>query len=185
MVRKRGVRVTVLVEDRALERFAREVLLKLGFHRSKMRFEVHPAGCGSAKHWVERRYPIEVQAYRSKANFQQIALLVGTEADEQTVTDRFVHLASELTDADLAGRNDDERIALWIPKWNVETWICHLSGEKVDEQENYKNKAKAKKPDYRTVAEAFITGYRESRGGQAAALPSLEAAFEETRRLDS
>ncbi|HUT10117.1 MAG TPA: hypothetical protein VMY42_06445, partial [Thermoguttaceae bacterium] len=78
MARRRGVRVTVLVEDQSLERFAREVLLLLKFQRREMRFKVHPAGRGSAKQWVERQYPIEVRAYRGRANAQQIALLVGT-----------------------------------------------------------------------------------------------------------
>jgi hypothetical protein len=116
MARRRGVRVTVLVEDQALERFAREVLLQLRFGPREIRVERHPAGGGSAKHWVETRYPIEVRAYRRKVNSQRIALLVGTEADEQTVADRFRCLASKLTDAGIADRNDDERVALWVPK---------------------------------------------------------------------
>lgn len=183
MARRRGVRVTVLVEDRALERFAREVLLKLKIDRRDIRSEVAPAGRGSAKQWVEQRYPIELKTHRSKAHFQQIALLVGTEADEQTVTDRLRHLAFKVTDAGFADRNETERIALWVPKWNVETWILHLSGENVDEQDNYKNEVSG--PDYRAVAGAFVDSFRVSPDERSATLPSLEVAFEETRRLDS
>lgn len=36
MPRKKGVRVTLLVEDEMTERFAREVLLKLGYHRGEV-----------------------------------------------------------------------------------------------------------------------------------------------------
>jgi len=183
MVRRRGVRVTLLVEDRSLERFAREVLRELGFHRGEVYVIGYPAGCGSAKQWVEKRYPIEVRAYRRKVNSQQVALLVGTEADQQTVKHRLGNLASKLTDAGLAVRNDDERVALWVPKWNVETWILHLSGEAIDEEKNYKNKVT--KPDYRGVARAFVSDFRKSPSERSAALPSLEVAFEETRRLDS
>ena len=183
MARRRGVRVTVLVEDRALERFAREVLLVLRFHRREMRFEVHPAGRSSAKQWVEKRYPVEMRTYRSKVKFQQIALLVGTEADEQTVAHRSRNLAAKLTDAGLAGRNDDERIALWVPKWNVETWILYLSGEDVDEEANYRTKLRD--PDYPAVAKAFVSRFHVSSDERTATLPSLEMAFEETRRLDS
>jgi hypothetical protein len=183
MAQRRGVRVTVLVEDQSLERFAREVLLELGFHRHEMYVIGYPVGRGSAKQWVEKRYPIEVRAYRSKANAQQIALLVGTEADEQTVAHRFRYLASKLTDAGLADRNDDERVALWVPKWNVETWILYLSGEDVDEQANYRTKLR--NPDYHAVAEDFVSSFRKSPSERSAALPSLEVAFKETRRLDS
>ena len=183
MARGRGVRVVLLVEDRALERLAREVLIQLGFHRGELRVIDYPAGRGSAKQWVENRYPEEVQAYRRKANHQHVALLVGTEADQQAVADRSRFLASKLTDAELADRNDDERIALWIPKWNVETWILHLSDEDVDEENNYKTRLGD--PNYHAIAEVFVTRYREPRSGHAAALPSLKVAFEETRRLDS
>ena len=183
MVRRRGVRVTLLVEDRTLERFAREVLLLLGFHRREVFVIGYPVGRGSAKQWVEKRYPIEVRAYRGKANAQQIALLVGTEADEKTAAHRFRHLASKLTDAKLADRNETERIALWVPKWNVETWILYLSGEDVDEKANYKTRLGD--PDFHAVAEDFVSGFRKSHSERSAALPSLEAAFKETRRLDS
>jgi hypothetical protein len=182
MMRRRGVRVVLLVEDRSLERFAREVLLQLGFHRCEVRVIEYPAGRGSAKQWVEKRYPTEVKAYRREANHQQVALLVGTEADEKTVADRFRLLASKLTDAGHAERNDTERIALWVPKWNVETWILHLSGEDVGEEKNYKHKVR--RPDYRTVAEAFVKSFRESPDERPATLPSLEVAFKETHRLD-
>ncbi len=183
MARRRGVRVTVLVEDRVLERFAREVLLQLGFHRREVYVIGYPVGQGSARHWVEKRYPIEVRAYRSKANFQQIALLVGTEADEQTVAYRFRYLASKLTDAGLADRNDDERVALWVPKWNVETWILYLSSEAVDEEADYRTKLR--NPNYHAVAEDFVSRFRKSHNEGSAALRSLEVAFKETRRLDS
>ena len=183
MARRRGVRVTVLVEDRALERFVREVLLLLRFQRHEMRFVMHQAGRGSAKQWVEQRYPSEVRAHRKEAHHQQIILLVGTEADEQTVADRFRYLASKLTDAGLADRNDNERIALWVPKWNVETWFLHLSGEGVDEKKDYKTKLR--NPDYRAVAREFVSRFRMSPSEHSAALPSLKVAFKETRRLDS
>ncbi len=182
MVRSKGVRITLLVEDKALARFAREVLLLLGFHRREMRFLNYPVGRGSAKHWVENQYAREVKVYRSKAGHQKIALLVGTDADEQTVRYRFDCLAAKLKDARLTDRVTNDRIVLWIPKWNVETWILHLAGEKVDEDANYKTRNM--KPDYRKVAKAFVDRFRESNSVQSETLPSLKVAFMETARLD-
>lgn len=182
MPRRKGVRITLLVEDRPLERFARAVLLVLGFHPREIKVEIHPSGQGSAKQWVEQQYPKEVQAYRSRASYQQIALLVGTDADEQAVTYRFGRLAEMLAAEGLDDRTDTEQIAIWAPKWNIETWILYLSGENVDEEANYRNRLGT--PDYRAVARSFVERLRRPRNQDSAALPSLKVAFKETLRLE-
>jgi hypothetical protein len=115
-----GVRFTLLVEDRALERFVRESLLELGVHRREIYVLPFLAGKGSAKQRVDREYPAQVRAYRRKA-YENIALLVGTDADEQTVQQRARQLADGLQQSGLVPRADDEQIALWLPKWNIET----------------------------------------------------------------
>ncbi len=181
MPQGKGVRVTLLVEDRTLERFAREVLMQLGFHRGELRVRVSPAGRGSAKQWVEEQYPIEVRACRRKANFQEVGLLVGVEADEKTVRQEFARLGAGLADSKLPDRDDKERIAIWIPKWHVETWILHLLGTEVDENRKYKTAVK--NPDYRAVAKAFVDRFRGERGTDPKSLPSLQTALEETKRL--
>ncbi|NQU24213.1 MAG: hypothetical protein HQ567_23270 [Candidatus Nealsonbacteria bacterium] len=182
MRRSKGVRVTVLVEDRALERLAREVLYRLGFARREVYVEGYPVGRGSAKQWVEKQYPGKVRTYRSKASFQQIAMLVGTDADEQTVKHHFDCLDSALKDAKLTQCGDDERIVIWVPKWNVETWMLHLCGEDVDEMENYKNKLK--NPDFAAIAKCFVDRFHTSGSGSSGLLPSLQVALKETARLD-
>ncbi len=184
MTRKKGVRATLLVEDRAMERLACEVLRRLGFSSREMRVKTSPAGQGSAKQWVEKQYPTEARAYRSKASYQQIALLVGTDADEQTVQHRFDRLSSALTDVEprVPDRAANERIAIWVPKRNVETWILHLSSGNVDEETNYKTRIG--KPNYRTVSQAFVDHFRESGSEDHEVLPSLQVGFTETARLD-
>ena len=67
MAKKKGVRVQIVVEDEALERFSRETLLKFGFSRHELRVTPYPVGQGSAKDWVDKQYPIEVRALRAKA----------------------------------------------------------------------------------------------------------------------
>lgn len=180
MPRRKGVQVTLLVEDRALQRFAHEVLMQLGFHRKEVSISPYPVGKGSAKQWVEQRYPIEVRTYRRKAR-KGIALLVGVEADEKTARQEFASLAKQLTDAELPARGAKERICIWIPKWHVETWILHLLGADVNENKNYKNDVK--KPNYRAVAKAFVDRFRGEDGTDPKSLPSLQTAFEETKRL--
>ena len=136
MASKRGVRVTLLVEDRMIERFAFAVLQRLGFHRKELFVETYPVGQGSAKKWIDKRYARLVRVHRSKATFQKLALLVGTDADELSVTDRGCQLAECLEVEAISPRKNDEAIVHWIPKWHIETWILALLGEEIDEGQN-------------------------------------------------
>jgi hypothetical protein len=182
MAKKRGVRITILVEDETLERFARGVLLEFGFSRHELRVISYPVGKGSMKDWVENQYPDQVKTLRSKA-YQQIGLLVGTDADENTVQQRMNKLAEALQNANMAAREDNERIVLWVPRWNVETWILHFLGDTRDEDTNYK--AEVKKPNFVVVAQAFVEEYREWKGDDTiATLPSLTNAYSETQRFE-
>jgi hypothetical protein len=179
---KKGVRITLLVEDRLLERFIRQVLLTFGFHRRELRVLPYPVGQGSAKLWVDRQYPREVRAYRSKATYQQIAMLVGTDADEQTHQQRLQRLESALQAEGADARTQDERIVVWIPKWHIETWIAHFSSLEVVEHERCKHRiAKSNVP---ACAKAFVDEYRAFADGQTIeTLASLYAAYHETTRL--
>jgi hypothetical protein len=181
MRKNRGVRVDVLVEDRALERLACSVLAEFGFGRREIRVEPYPVG-KNAKQWVTREYPRLVRAYRRHAA-EQVALLVGTEADEQTVLERRTALERALKEAKGDPRTSKERIVLWIPKWNVETWFLFLSGEDVDEYGNYKHAAKI--TDVRTIAKDFVRRYRDyQREESVVGSSSLQTAFQETTRLN-
>jgi hypothetical protein len=180
MPKKKGVRITVLVEDEALERFACNVLAMFGVDRRKTYVDPYPVG-RNAKQWVAQQYPGKVQLFRRKAG-EQVALLVGTDADEQTVQQRGNALAAALDQARLPRRADDERIALWIPKWHVETWILALLGQDVNENENYRHAAQG--ANVSEAAKGFVDRFHSFKQDAASApLPSLRTAFEETQRL--
>ncbi len=181
MAKKKGVRVTIVVEDERLERFSRNVLLEFGFNRHELRVVPYPVGRGSAKDWVEKQYPTEVRVLRSKA-YQKLALLVGTDADERSVAERLSSLAHALQDQDLPARMDDERIVIWVPKWNIETWMLYFLGDPRDEDHDYKHDVK--KPDFAVLAKAFATEYRQFNDDDSMdTLPSLRVAYGETERL--
>jgi hypothetical protein len=178
----RGVRFTVLVEDRALERFVRECLYALGVHTREIRIVEYPAGRGSAKQWIDREYPIQVQAHRRRSS-EDIALVVGTDADEQTVQQRVLRLGEVLQEAGREARAPHERIAIWVPRWNIETWLLFLGGREVDEAANYKGQAR--EVDIKAAAREFVRRFRRYIHEASAEnhLPSLTSAFEETRRI--
>ena len=182
MVRKMGIRLTLLVEDEALERFGRQTAVKLGFHPREIRVLPYPVGRGSAKQWVEIQYPSETKLHRAKATFQNIAFLVGTDADEQTVQYRYGRLAQALQHSNLEPRGANERIVLWIPRWNIETWIVHLLGRDVNEDTDYKYQVET--DDFEPATNEYVRQYRAFDPATCAALPSLKNSFAETQRLD-
>lgn len=182
MPKKKGVRVTIIVEDEALERFSREVLIEFGFSRHELRVEKCPAGKGSAKDWVNKRYPVEVQIMRSKAH-QNLGVVVGTDVDELSVIQRAGRLAEALQNADVEARRGNEQIVFWMPKWNIETWILYFSGDVRDEDGNYKDSVR--NPDYPNAARAFFEEYRNYKvSTEIETQPSLRSAYEETKRLN-
>jgi hypothetical protein len=182
MPKRKGVRVQIVVEDEALERFSRETLLKFGFNRREIRVTGYPVGRGSAKDWVDRQYSIEVQALRAKS-YQNLGIVVGTDADNLTVNQRAKRLADALQNARVEARRSGERIVLWIPKWSIETWILYFAHDARDEHHDYKHDVK--KPDYRATAQAFIDQYRKYRvDNDLETQPSLRASYDETKRLD-
>ena len=181
MAKKKGVRVTLLVEDEALERFSREVLIDLGYSRHEIRVTNYPVGKGSAKDWVNNQYPVHVRTIRSKS-YQQLALVVGTDADEATVRERADRLVNSLENEGLAARQHQERIVLWIPKWNVETWLLYFAGDARDEDQNYRKDVT--KPDYRAAGAAFVREFRSCMTDDSIdTQPSLKSAYAETKRL--
>ena len=180
--KEKGIRITLLVEDEMIERFARRVLEALGYATREMFFLPYPIGKGSNKQWLNQNYAKQVKIFRSKANNQKIALLVATDADEMQVLARRRSLEEVLQTADPNARNEKERIALWIPRWNIETWVLALSGEAVNEDKN--EKTRVGKSDLRAVAAEFVRQYRElQRGETVDALPSLRVAYVETTRI--
>lgn len=182
MAKKRGVRITIVVEDEALERFARAVLWQFGFSTRELRSIPYPVGRGSAKDWVDKQYPVEVRVLRSKA-YQKVGLLVGTDADEGTLAHRFQRLSESLKAHGVAARADGERIVVWVPKWNVETWILHLMGDTRDEDHDFRHDCK--RPEFAHVASAFVDEYRRfTRDDTLETLPSLKTAYDETARLE-
>lgn len=177
--KKMGIRIVVVVEDRMLERFCRECLLAFGYHRKEIRYEVAPAGKGSGKVWVDKSFAVEVKILRQKRN-QARAVLAGTDVDEMTIPQRIENLSKALLNIGQEDRGGQERIAYWLPKWSIETWLERLQGDDVVETESYKGKVK--NPSFPELAAEFSRMYRAS---EDSSVPSIALAFQETLRIES
>ena len=131
-----GMQIIVLCEDRQQEVFARYFLIKRGFNSRKITYLPLPKGTQSGEQYVRENYPKEVRAYRSK-NYLSIALVVLIDADKHTIAERLNQLDLELEADSQAKRQLDEKIAVFVPRRNIETWIHYLQGEIVDEETAY------------------------------------------------
>jgi hypothetical protein len=124
----------IVAEDQASVRFTEQLLIRRGVNSRAIRSLASPPSEGSAKQWVTTQYPNQVKAHRSKAQHTRKALVVATDADEQSVAQRQKALADSLIAAELAPRGSAERIVLLVPRWEFETWAEHLNrGTTVDE----------------------------------------------------
>ena len=138
-----------------------------------------PSGQGSGKKWVTTKLVTEVRAIRSKPH-QQLAVLVGTDVDELEIADREKELSSALIEDGTGDRQGGERIAYWLPRWSIETWLKKLTGEEVDEETRYKHQVK--KPNFKALAVKFVNSYRD---GNDLELVSIAHAHLETPRIES
>lgn len=173
---KRYAKVIILCEDRAHANFIHHHLKKRGFdHR------ILPKEAGSGKQFVLESYATQVKAYRSKANHLSVALLTIIDADTQTVEQTHARLKERLQKADIEQRQADERIAVLVPKRNIETWMVYLLGSTVDEETNY-NKEHQLAKDPQAPKRAGITLAQQLGQEPGADCPqSLQAAWSELK----
>jgi hypothetical protein len=135
---RQPVQTVILCEDQQQEYFIRHVLLKRGWNGHGIRVEKPQKAKGAADQWVRESFPKELRAYRSKCNHLSNCLLAVVDADMQTVCERIKSFEAECEKQNIPFRRDDERVALVVPKRNIETWLAYLRGETVDETTEYR-----------------------------------------------
>lgn len=133
----RNVQLVLICEGQQDEVFARRFLHRAGWDKRRLRVERLPDG-GAGEQFVRERFPIELSAYRSKRHQVQQALLVLLDGDNQGVAARLRQLAAACESKGIQPRQDGERVAFFVPTWNIETWFAYLDGETVDQnRKNY------------------------------------------------
>ena len=180
---KRSVDVVILCEDTQQEVFVRCWLEKKGFNPRKFRIRKSPGSKGSAEQFVRTQYPAEVQAQRQKASYSPIgsSLVVAVDADILTVDIRKQALDRQLEIATQSKRQIDEKIALLIPKRNIETWIYYLRGHNVDEETAYPKFSKEESNCKADAENLAMAGSQDPLVVNAP--PSLQVAITELQRI--
>jgi len=162
MTRRRAV---VLCEDRAHWHFARAYLDKRGWNTHQLQPKISPSGGGSAEQWVRNKYPQELQAHRAKAG-EEVALIVIVDADMRSRDEHIVSLEK------MGTRRPEDRVAFFVPRRNIETWIAYLEGESVDEEEL---------KDYKT----FKRGHSRTKPAKELARRCIQSPPSKAHRLHS
>ena len=131
--------VVVLCEDQKSWCVLYHFLKAHGIGARKILPKISPGSKGAADAFISRQFPKEVKAYRSKANHLNICLLVMIDADPgHNPGDREAMLRKSLQENGMDAIKRDERIAILVPKRNIETWMHLMTDHETDEQTNYK-----------------------------------------------
>lgn len=133
----RNVNVVILCEDRQHEAFARRFLEQMGKGLRAQRVEISPNGRGSGEQFVRARFAKELAYYRARQHRVEQALIVVIDADRRTVGHRVEQVDAAAVEGDQERRQPNERVAVFVPARNIETWIAYLDGQPVNENDVY------------------------------------------------
>jgi hypothetical protein len=84
---------------------------------------------------VRERFPTELRTLRNR--HVNAALVVMVDADRATVEQRCAALDAACTEVGVETRESAERVAVFVPRRNIETWIAYLGGRNVNEDDRY------------------------------------------------
>ncbi|MGI6418744.1 MAG: hypothetical protein ACOX1P_24115 [Thermoguttaceae bacterium] len=174
----RNVNVVILCEDRQHEAFARRFLEQTGKGLRVQRVEISPKGRGSGEQFVRERFAKELAYYRARQHRVEQALIVVIDADRRAVAERVEQVDAAAVEGDQERRRPTERVAVFVPAWNIETWIAYLAGQSVNENDTYPRLRRER--DCQQHVEQL---YQMCQQGalRAPVPPSLEAACNEYR----
>lgn len=174
----RDIRVEVICEDPAQRAVAVALLESLGVDRRRIDVRVAPRGQGAASAWVTRRYPALLERARRVRNHQgRLGFLVVIDGDNRGFCGRI----QELDAAAGSTRQPDERVAILVPSWSIETWVLWLGCEDVTETQSLKTRVR--QPEVIARAPAAARAWASPKPKEAIQMPSLTAARDELERL--
>ena len=133
----RRVSIVLLCEDSQQEAFVRRFLKGTGWETREIRVEKSPGAKGSAEQWVRENFPKELVEYRRRKARAASALIAVIDADTRSVQQRHNEFKEACSEKNMPFRNDDDSIAIIVPKRNIETWVYYLEGNAVDEDTLY------------------------------------------------
>lgn len=186
--------VTILCEDIDQERFIRQYLICCGLDDRKIKDFGNPKGktIKNNNALILKHYPELIKSYRSR-KYRNIAVVVMIDADEDSLDDRMrsLNIALDETAGNLNKdpRLPNEKVAIFVPARNIETWFYYINnnmeGQECNETNDYKDKkmsAKERIELAKSAAQKLATEICHQ-GVDRITLPSLRYACRELQRL--
>lgn len=131
---KRVTQLVLLCEDEQHAVFMSRFIKRMGWRTSQLRIEKASRGKGSAEQFVREAYPRELMAYRRNRSRIGCMLAVMVDGDNQGVSARSNSLQAACINAGVPPRQAGDKVAVFVPTWNIETWLTYLVGTEVDER---------------------------------------------------
>jgi hypothetical protein len=172
--------IILLCEDRAHEGLTRAYLKKCGIKNLEHIFKARVVGGFS---FVLDHFPNEFKAcrhrHKSRANTLLIVLI---DADQLSVDERRRQLLERAKSAGLDDFGEDEPTVVLIPKRHIETWLKSLLGENVNEDDDYKDRKKISKDNFRMAANTLHEWSLSAPKPESTCVPSLRRALPDWKK---
>ena len=179
---RRSVSVVIVCEDIQQSAFVRRYLERRGFEPRRMRILPNPGGQGSGELFVRRTLLREIRTHRQKSSYGQGGLtLVGMiDADTYSISERIDQINRELQQSGLDPIQPNEKIALFVPERNIESWLRYANGLDVKPEVVYPKRNQQR--SCREEVEQFVNVICRT-GPPADAPPSILHACEQLARI--
>lgn len=120
--------LVILCEDTQHEAFLRRFFSAMGWPRP-FRVVMAPPGEGAADAFVRQQFVKELREHHRRQVDRAVVVMV--DGDARGVARRIRELDDACRKSKVRLRDDKDRVAVFVPTWNVETWLAYLDGETV------------------------------------------------------
>ena len=121
--------ITVLCEDKQHAAFIRRFLKK----RKRNIYAVSRADTGAGDQFVQDNYPAQLDAIRKRNGI----LVVMIDGDNYSIEQRQRQMDEACKQKGVSPRKSSDKVAVFVPRRNIETWLAYLDGEDVNETDTY------------------------------------------------
>ena len=166
------LKITVLCEDKQHGTFIRKFLRK----RNREVYEVPRPDSGAGERFVRDQFPAYLDALRKRNGI----LVTMIDGDNHSIERRLRQLDDACIERGVSPRESTDKVLVFVPVRNIETWLAYLDGETVNETDSYP-KLSRERECRRHVEELY--DMCETRRLRSPAPPSLETACQEYQLL--
>ena len=135
----KGSQIYILCEDKSHYHFAKKYFELKGFNKRNIRGEHNPKGIsvGSGAEFVKNHYLEQVDIFKNKGKRLDYILVVIVDDDTKNNLQNIHQLYTPLL---------NEKILIFSPKRNIESWFHYINGNSISESSDYKKHHKNAKP---------------------------------------